>query len=107
MITNTVKCRPPNNRDPEQSEMAACRKYLESELAGRRAIIGLGKSAIRDLMGYEGTMGPVVNTRQYIEINGERILFIPTYHPMACVYRKAAREELRRTLAMVKEEFGL
>ena len=52
-------------------------------------------------------MGPVVNTRQYIEINGERILFIPTYHPMACVYRKAAREELRRTLAMVKEEFGL
>ncbi|MBQ1462770.1 MAG: uracil-DNA glycosylase, partial [Candidatus Methanomethylophilus sp.] len=107
MITNTVKCRPPNNRDPEQSEMAACRKYLESELAGRRAIIGLGKSAIRDLMGYEGPMGPVVNTRQYIEINGERILFIPTYHPMACVYRKAAREELRRTLAMVKEEFGL
>ena len=107
MITNTVKCRPPNNRDPEQSEMAACRKYLDSELSGRKAIIGLGKSAIRDLMGYEGPMGPVVNTRQYIEINGERILFIPTYHPMACVYRKAAREELRRTLAMVKEEFGL
>ena len=107
MITNTVKCRPPNNRDPEQSEMAACRKYLDSELSGRKAIIGLGKSAIRDLMGYEGPMGPVVNTRQYIEINGERILFIPTYHPMACVYRKAACEELRRTLAMVKEEFGL
>ena len=106
MITNTVKCRPPNNRDPEQSEMDACRKYLESELAGRRAIIGLGKSAIRDLMGYEGPMGPVVNTRQYIEINGERILFIPTYHPMACVYQKIAREKLRETLRMVKEEFN-
>ena len=39
MITNTVKCRPPNNRDPEQSEMAACRKYLDSELSGRKAII--------------------------------------------------------------------
>ena len=107
MITNTVKCRPPGNRDPEPSEMDACRRFLESELSGRKAVIGLGKSAIRDLLGYEGPMGPVVNTRQYIEIGEERILFIPTYHPMACVYRKAAREELRRTLSMVKEEFGL
>ncbi len=107
MITNTVKCRPPENRDPERSEMDACRQFLDSELAGRRCIVGLGKSAVKDLMGYVGPMAPVVNTRQYIEVAGERILFIPTYHPMACVYQKVAREELRKTLRMVKEEFGL
>ena len=105
MITNTVKCRPPNNRDPEPGEMEACRGFLNSELSGRRAIVGLGRSAIRDLLGYTGPMSQIVNTRQYVEINGERILFIPTYHPMACVYQKPAREELRRTLKMVKEEF--
>ena len=107
MITNTVKCRPPENRDPEKAEMEACRRFLDSELAGRRCIVGLGKSAVKDLMDYVGPMAPVVNTRQYIEVGGERILFIPTYHPMACVYQKAAREELRKTLRMVKEEFGL
>ena len=102
MITNTVKCRPPENRDPEKAEMEACRRFLDSELAGRRCIVGLGKSAVKDLMDYVGPMAPVVNTRQYIEVGGERILFIPTYHPMACVYQKVAREELRKTLRMVK-----
>lgn len=107
MITNTVKCRPPDNRNPEPGEMEACSRFLHSELAGRKAVIGLGRSAIRDLLGYTGPMASVVNTRQYISVGGERILFIPTYHPMACVYRKSAREELRRTLRTVREEFGL
>ncbi len=107
MITNTVKCRPPDNRDPESEEMEACSRFLHSELAGRKAVIGLGRSAIKDLLGYTGPMASVVNTRQYISVGEEKILFIPTYHPMACVYRKVAREELRRTLRMVKEEFGL
>jgi DNA polymerase len=107
MITNTVKCRTPANRDPEKEEMDACRRFLDSELRGRKCIVGLGKSAVKDLMGYVGPMAPVVNTRQYVEVNGERILFIPTYHPMACVYQKVAREKLRETLRMVKEEFGL
>lgn len=105
MITNTVKCRPPENRDPSQEEMAACRPFLDSELKGRKAVVGLGRSAVKDLLGYTGPMADAVNTRQYIDIGGEKILFIPTYHPMACVYRKAAREGLRETLAAVKEEF--
>lgn len=107
LITNTVKCRPPGNRDPQADEMEACAPFLHSELKGRSAVVGLGRSAIKDLMGYDGPMAAVVNTRQTIDISGEEVLFIPTYHPMACVYRKAAREELRRTLFMVKEEFGL
>lgn len=105
MITNTVKCRPPMNRVPMPEEMAACRPFLDSELEGRKAVIGLGKSAIRDLTGYEGSMSQIVNTRQHITINGKDILFIPTYHPMACVYQKVAREQLKMTLITVKEEF--
>ncbi|AGI47241.1 uracil-DNA glycosylase, family 4 [Thermoplasmatales archaeon BRNA1] len=105
MITNTVKCRPPQNREPQPEEMAACRPFLDSELATKKVIVGLGKSAIRDLMGYEGPMKPIVNTRQHITVGGKEILFIPTYHPMACVYQKPAREQLKLTMVMIKEEF--
>jgi len=105
IITNTVKCRPPVNRTPMPEEMAACRPFLESELYDRKVVIGLGKSAIRDLSGYDGPMSQVVNTRQNIKVKDRDILFIPTYHPMATVYKPAAREDLKLTLAMIQEEF--
>lgn len=105
LITNTVKCRPPGNRDPTEEEMAACRRFLDSEMASRRLVVGLGKSAIRDLMGYTGPMAPVVNRKQRITVNGEEIDFLPTYHPMACVYRRAARESLLEAMRMIKEEY--
>lgn len=63
MITNTVKCRPAGNRDPEPEEMEACSRFLHSELAGRKAVVGLGKSAIKDLLGYTGPLAPIINTR--------------------------------------------
>ncbi|MBE6527140.1 MAG: uracil-DNA glycosylase [Thermoplasmata archaeon] len=105
LITNTVKCRPPGNRDPTEEEMAACRRFLDSEMESRALVVGLGKSAIRDLMGYTGPMGPVVNRKTKITVNGKEVDFLPTYHPMACVYRKAARESLLEAMRMIKEEF--
>lgn len=106
MITNTVKCRPPNNRDPTKEEMAACRPFLDSELRSRSLIVGLGKSAVRDMMGYEGPMTDVVNKVQRITVGDTEVDFLPTYHPMACIYRKAAREELLRTMSIVKERMS-
>ena len=102
MITNTVKCRPPNNRDPTSEEMEACRPFLDSELKGRKLIVGLGKSSCRDLMGYEGGMKDVVNKIVKIEVGGEQADFLPAYHPMACVYRNVARESLAETMRIVK-----
>lgn len=105
LITNTVKCRPPGNRDPTAEEMAACRRFLDSEMASCKVVVGLGKSAVKDLLGYSGPMADIVNTRRTVTVGGKDILFIPTYHPMACVYRKSAREELLKTMLTVKEEF--
>lgn len=104
IITNTVKCRPPKNRDPTKEEMAACRKILDDELSGRRLVIGLGKSACRILLDYNGKMADIVNKRTHISVNGEDIPFIPTYHPAACIYSKVAREGLRETIRTVKDE---
>ena len=101
LITNTVKCRPPSNRDPTHEEMAACRPFLESELYDAELVIGLGKSACRDLMGYEGRMDEIVNVPTTIRVRERDVKFIPTYHPAATIYNKASREELRRTIEMV------
>lgn len=103
MITNTVKCRPPNNREPTGDEMATCRPFLESELAGRRLIVGLGKSSCRDLMGYDGPMKDVVNKIVKISIGGTEVDFLPAYHPMSCIYRKESRESLAETMRIVRE----
>ncbi|MBE6528100.1 MAG: uracil-DNA glycosylase [Thermoplasmata archaeon] len=101
LITNTVKCRPPKNRDPTPGEMAACRPFLESELYDAELVIGLGKSACRDLMGYEGRMDEVVNVPITIRIRDRDVNFIPTYHPAATIYNKNSRAELRKTIELV------
>jgi DNA polymerase len=102
MITNTVKCRPPNNRDPKPEEMEACRPFLESELSGRSLVVGLGKSAIRDLIGYDGKMADIVNKVIRIDIGGSEVEFLPTYHPAACIYNKGARAALADAMAIVR-----
>ncbi|MDR0309442.1 MAG: uracil-DNA glycosylase [Candidatus Methanoplasma sp.] len=105
MITNTVKCRPPNNRDPTKEEMKACRPFLDHELSGRKVIIGLGKSACRDLLGYEGKMGDIVNKKMSIKVMGKDVLFIPTYHPAACIYNRESTGALRTTMRILRDEF--
>lgn len=106
MITNTVKCRPPGNRDPTPEEMAACRPFLYSELEGARLVVGLGKSACRDIMGWEGPMSEIVNVPVTIDVNGREVVFIPTYHPAATIYNRASRAHLDETMRVVSEWLG-
>jgi DNA polymerase len=105
MITNTVKCRPPENRDPTKDEMEACRPFLDHELSGRKVVVGLGKSACRDLLGYEGKMSDIANTKMSIKVLGKDVLFIPTYHPAACIYSRESRDALRTTMRILREEY--
>lgn len=103
MITNVVKCRPPGNRNPKPSEMEACRPFLMHELRDRDLIVGLGKSACFALTGYDGKLSDIVNVETTVSVGGGTVAFLPAYHPMACIYNKAARESLRDTVRMAKE----
>ena len=85
-ITNTVKCRPPNNRPPKQEEMDACLPCLEEELEGRRIIVTLGRSAAKDLLKREVSMKEEVNKPVKVKIRGREIDLIPAYHPAASFY---------------------
>jgi DNA polymerase len=85
--------------------MDACRPFLEHELKGRKVIVGLGKTACRDMIGYEGKMADIVNKEMTIEIAGESVTFIPTYHPAACIYSNESKSELKRTMSILKSKY--
>lgn len=80
-IANVVKCRPPGNRDPEVSEVEACRPYLEQQirLVRPRLIVGLGRIAAQRLL---ATDQPLSRLRGPIHAYGaERTPLFITYHP--------------------------
>lgn len=78
-ITNIVKSRPPNNRDPRSDEIEACWPYLERqiELVQPRIIMTLGKPASNTLLGRNSAMGKMRG--QWFSYEGVPVL--PTYHP--------------------------
>lgn len=78
-IGNAVKCRPPGNRTPEAAEMAACRPWLERQVAllRPRVIVLLGKAAVHSLLHDDSSLGSLRGKR--FEYQG--IPVVVTYHP--------------------------
>ena len=101
-ITNTVKCRPPNNRPPKQEEMDACFPCLESELEGRKVIVTLGRSAAKDLLKRDVSMKDEVNRPRKVKIREREIDLIPAYHPAASFYNPKVKDSLRETIRIAK-----
>lgn len=78
-ITNVVKCRPPNNRDPEPDEISSCKPWLEQqlELVDPTVIVTLGKFASQLLL---NTKQGITKLRGASYPYGDRVL-VPTVHP--------------------------
>ncbi len=78
-IANAVKCRPPGNRTPEGAELAACRPFLERQVAmlQPRIIVLLGRAAVASVLGEERALsGLRGKTHEY-----RGIPVVVTYHP--------------------------
>ncbi len=92
-ITNVVKCRPPGNRDPEPNEIAACREYLDRQLA-------LIKPAVVVTLG-RFSMERFFPGQSITRIHGKakragNLFYLPLFHPAAALRRpewKQAMEE--------------
>jgi DNA polymerase len=97
-ITNTVKCRPPGNREPTQEEMDACLPCLESELESRKVVVTLGRSAAADLLRKSIVMKNEVNRPRKITIKGKEIVLIPAYHPAASFYNRNVKDSIRESI---------
>ncbi len=78
-IANILKCRPPDNRDPKPGEAAACRAYLERQIAlvQPKIILAVGKIAAQNLL---ECSDPVGRMRGKAHALGE-IPLVVTYHP--------------------------
>lgn len=78
-IANVIKCRPPENRNPEPDEVEACEPFLlkQIELIGPRVIVALGKFAVQTLL---KSKVPITRLRGvWHEFHGIKIM--PTLHP--------------------------
>ena len=78
-ICNVVKCRPPNNRDPEADEVETCEGFLRAQLAIVRpdVIVGLGRTAVHALLRTQTPISKLRGTWQRYE----GIDLMPTWHP--------------------------
>ncbi len=108
-IANIVKCRPPQNRNPESDEAVACMDYLRSQvmLVKPKIIVLLGSVALKNILGNE--YGITASRGKWIEKNG--ILYIPTWHPAALLrdetkkidFWKDLKEVIKRLEEIKKE----
>jgi DNA polymerase len=91
-ITNVVQCRPPENRDPEQDEVEACRPFLIKKIEAIKPIVitTLGRHAASLLLGRPVKMGEV---RGKI-VNFGDSLVVPTYHPSFVLRGNSAAQKV-------------
>lgn len=88
-IANIVKCRPPNNRNPEPDEIASCLPYLRKqiEMIGPKLILALGRIAAQTLLGAGEPVGKLrTGIHQY-----EGIPVYVTYHPAALLREQSLK----------------
>ncbi|MBN1196880.1 MAG: uracil-DNA glycosylase [Candidatus Aminicenantes bacterium] len=85
-IGNIVKCRPPGNRDPNDSEVKACLPYLHQQigLLSPRVIVCLGKVAANRLL---GTNTAISRMRGRV-LSFQGIPVVPTYHPSYILHQR-------------------
>jgi len=91
-IANILKCRPPNNRNPEADEIATCTPFLDEQirLIAPDVIATLGNFATRYVLRTERSITGL-RGRLFI-VGGHKV--IPIYHPAAALYDKSKLEVL-------------
>ena len=94
-ITNIVKYRPPNNRDPSPEEKAAFWPYLLEQLniIKPKVVITLGRHSMEYFLP-DAKIGQVHGQSKQINLRGNRVVIIPLYHPAAALYNGSMRQTL-------------
>jgi uracil-DNA glycosylase family 4 len=108
-VANTLKCRPPANRDPQPEEIETCRPYLEKqvELIEPRVIATLGNFATKLLTANPAGITKVRGTPQIRELGGRTVFLLPLFHPAAALRTPSLAETLRqdfRTIPRLLEQ---
>jgi DNA polymerase len=99
-IVNELKCRPPQNRNPEPDEVLSCQPFLEKQMDAIRptVLVGLGKFGAHWLL---KTAEPITRLRGRIgQYRG--ITVMPTYHPAYLLRNPGAKKEVWEDMKVVR-----
>ena len=99
-ITNCLKCRPPNNRDPKPEEIKACSAYLKQQIAlvKPKVIATLGRYSTYELTNKKGALGSLRG--RIFSFNNINV--IPLYHPAYLLRNPNAIETFITDLKKIK-----
>ena len=99
-ITNCVRCRPPENRDPRQEELANCRGYLEAEIEriDPDVVVTLGKVPSEHLLGRDVAVTNEAGSVETADLGGRPRDVLVCVHPAATLYDRSQEETFARTI---------
>ncbi len=109
-VANTLKCRPPGNRDPMPDEKHECEPWLfrQIELIRPKVICTLGNHATKQLTGKETGITRVHGQPQPVTYGSTAVTVYPIYHPAAALYTpamlKVLEEDFARIPALLEQE---
>lgn len=108
-ITNCVRCRPPENRDPTQTELDNCRGYLEREVAlvDPALIVTLGKVPAEHLLDRSVRVTAEAGAVETVDIGEAARPVMVCVHPAASLYDPSQRETLETTIAAAADRLGV
>lgn len=103
-IANIVKCRPPNNRNPQDDEAENCLDYLRNQviLVKPKVIVLLGSVALKNILGKE--YGITASRGKWIEKKG--IFYMPTWHPAALLRDENKKIDFIKDLKQVIKRYN-
>lgn len=99
-IANVIKCRPPQNRNPEQDEVETCEPFLfrQIDVITPKVIVALGTFATRTLL---RTLDPISRLRgREFDYRGAKL--IPTFHPAYLLRNPASKREVWEDMKRVR-----
>jgi uracil-DNA glycosylase len=108
-IANTLKCRPPGNRDPQPIEIANCQEYLlrQVELIQPNVICTLGNFSTKLLRGDPTGITRLHGQPEVIVLGKRAVRLYPIYHPAAALYTPRMLETLREDFHRLPELLAL
>ncbi len=100
-IANVLKSRPPNNRNPEADEVAACMPFLDEQirLIAPRAIVTLGTFAAQAVLGTDEPIGRLRGRWQ--TARGTRVM--PTFHPAFLLRSPERKKDVWEDMKLVRD----
>jgi DNA polymerase len=102
-VANVLKCRPPQNRDPQPEEIASCEPHLfrQIELIQPKLVATLGNFATKLLSGKPVGITRVHGQEQRVTLGGNAVVLYPLYHPAAALYTPSMLKVLEDDFARI------